>query len=266
MAEQGSSPDNAGGAGAGGDAGSGQPGSQGGTGGAQPDVVHGSPTGLSVDILPETLRGKPASEVKFILQNMVNATKQTASLVEENRKLKSQIESRPKDEPAETKDQRPLEELILEDPEAAVAAIVEKRFGKDISTLRDGYGESMFHAVRAEIPDFREHEDTVRDILRESGSPNSKENIMGAYLMAVGQTTIEEKRRRKQEQDNLETSGAGKQGEEEDSKPQLTQLESEIARGLGLTDSEYMAEKEKYTKGTFEIKVPTGKPKEASNA
>jgi len=230
-------------------------------------VTHGGSV-LPIDALPEQLRGLPLNQIKYLLTNMVSATQNTAK---ENRELKQKLEelskSSPKgktsrrepDEEGDDSDEKPLEELILENPEEAISRVIEKRFGKDISQFREGFGESVMHSVRAEIPDFREHEDAVREILVESRTPMTRENVMGAYLMALGQQQFTSRRQAMLEAEKMEKG----RSDADDTKPKrtLSSLQKEVARGLGMSEDEYINEQDKWEAGTFDVRIPTGQAK-----
>lgn len=236
--------------------------------GDTPTVTHGGSV-LPSDVLPEQLRGLPANQIKYLLTNMVTATQNTAK---ENRQLKERLEALEKGgKPApkgreskaveldDTPGEKPLEELILEDPESAIAAVIQKRFGKDISQLQQGFGESVMHTLRAEIPDFREHEESIREILEESDTPVTKDNVMGAYLMALGQQQFVSRRQESLKADSMDKANADTSDTAK--KRELSVLQREVAKGLGMTEDEYIAEQDKWESGTFDIKVPTGQAK-----
>lgn len=233
---------------------------------------------VPINILPEPLRNRPQKEVQYLLENMVRATQNTAK---ENQELKKQLKElkgdgrgKPtsthqaggsEDAGGEGTEDLPLEELILKDPAAAVRKVIQENYGDDLSELSEGVGESMYHTFRNEIPDFREYEDDIRKILNESGARPNKENIQGAYLLAVGRKTVEERQRANREQDSVETGGGAPPDEGDQRNKTLTPLEKEVAQGLYPNDPDaekrYLEAREKWREGKFEVKVPDGSPR-----
>lgn len=216
----------------------------------------GKPVGLNPEILPEALRGKSEAEVKFVLNNMVS------SLQKQNQRIK-EMEAKqqaPQKEEKEEKPAKPYEERILEDPEGTIAEIVQKRFGGQIQQLEDGVGSSTISAVRSEVDDFNEYEDEVMSLLEEAGAPKTRQNLLGAYTMAVGHRALQERRQAQQKSVGMEK---GEGGPPEDSKKvKMSELEREIAQAHGMTDEDWT----KYRDSDLsdEIRVPTGKREKQS--
>lgn len=256
------------GAGAGGQGGgAGQPG--GNEGGA------GKPLGLNPEILPPDLRNKSEAELKFILSSMPGALKK---LSDENQRLKQQVQGsgkgptrdgvrfsgRDDDEGGEDKkNQKPLEERILEDPEGVIDEVVRKRYGGVIQGLDQRTSRSELNAARQQLDDFQEYEQEVLEILEEAGAPKTFENMAGAYTMVIGQRTLEEKRRNQQQAAGME-QGGGTPPDESSKKPKLTDLEREVARAHGMSEEEWASQRDNDV--TDSIRVPDGTRRQKESA
>jgi hypothetical protein len=256
------------GAGNGGDSGNG-PGEGGGQRGQQPPPQGGAGAagggqsqgfaGLGLDDLPEPLRRfKNKEELKTALHTVVTSY---GSLREENERLRAEQRSAPAaaappPEP-DPDDEKDLSELIMENPEKGIEKFLQKRgLLQKFNELESNVGETTISIVGREFDDWGEYEDDVRQILKQSGAPATKENIVGAYSLAVGQRTIQEKKRGRQAIDNMEAS-EDDGGDKEPERPKLTALEDEIRKGLGLSVEDFT---DTYANAdNFEIKVPTGR-------
>ncbi len=215
---------------------------------------------IPVDVLPEELRDKPEAEQRFILSHMVKAlgqrNAQVDDLKEQIAELRGAVSNRP--EPPKEPDPnegKPLEELILEDADAALESWM-KRKGLDraFDNLEGRIGETEFTIIASQIDDFEEYEDDVRALLKKSGAPATRQNILGAYKMALGDRALMERQRT-----GRKNSGSvppsppepPKGGEEEE--PQISSLEQEIARAHGMTPEEWVESRDK----DMELKLPT---------
>lgn len=246
--------------------GSGTPGA-GGAGAGAAGAGAGGPTPpqprvIPEDVLPAELKGRSEQEIKFILSNLANSVRTQG---EELRRLKgAQPPSDGKDKGGKSKGEekpvKPLEERILEDPRAAIQEVVEEMYGGVVTTLSEGVSDSALHAMRSSDPDFAEHEEDVLALLKEAGAPATKKNMELALNSVVGRKTRETKRLEAQARLNQDQPPVDKGAPP--TPAELTGLEKEIFLSSGMSREEW----DKYKKDEFEVKVPTGKKKEAANA
>lgn len=253
----------------GGDAGTVDPGQGDGVDAGGSGEGQGAPATIPADALPEVLRGRQPAEIKMILEHTVSAVRQAA---DENRRLREELETArrggsgptPSGDKGDAKPKKPLEELILEDPEAAIAMVVEKRFGKSFTELESGVGEAVFDSLRSREPSFADYEDEVREALRRGGLPAKREHIMGAFLMAAGQRALQQNRQKKGSEGKA-TASAGQSRSKEDKPdkgPKLTDLDREVAREMRMSEDKYLEAKKKAETGELGLRVPDGRPKQ----
>lgn len=226
-------------------------------GGEKPPKPNDS---LPRDILPEEFRDRPASEVRFLLKRMAEGmgerNQQVSELREQLAELKGRLDAEPPspDEPEEYQDLSD-EDLMVKDPEAAVDRILRRKGYLDrFERAEARINETEFDVVASRIPDFSEYEEDVRSILKDSKSPATRQNILGAYTMAVGERAIKEKMRSERKRgETEETKPPGEKGKDEH--PPLTGLELEIFEASGMSREDW----ERYRSGKpVDIKVPTG--------
>lgn len=215
---------------------------------------------IPVEVLPEALRGKSEAEIRFTLNNLVEAvtsSNQRTRELEERLREFSQKEPEPTPRPATPA--KPLEEWILEDPEAALEHWANQRFGGALNQLKEvenRVGDAEFSSVARELDDFSEFEEDVRSILKESKVPKTRQNIIGAYTLAVGRRAIEERKRGARKGATMETATPEPPKPSEPSYKK-DNLSEEIRLAMGMSEKEYY---ETYAGSQeVEIKVPTGK-------
>lgn len=260
----------------GGNAGAADPGSQ--EGGTGAGVSHGGTAGaegqpqmIPAEALPEQLRGRQPSEIKLILDHTVAAVQRAA---DENRRLKEELDtsrsrgiSTPTGTGGEEKPTKPLEELILENPEEAIDQVIQKRYGRRLAELDSNVGEAVYDSLRNREPGFAEYEDEVREALRRGNLPAKRDHIVGAFLMAAGRKALEEKRQKNDPGKATASAGGSRTRDEKPEKQdKLTDLDREVAREMRMSEEKYAGAKKKAASGSFDIKVPDGKPKGAKNA
>lgn len=241
--------------GSGGDSGAGEAGNPsgappaGGTGG-------GSGTaGLPVDVLPEQLRGRPAAEVKVILQSAFSSLGKANQQMEEMRRQLAEMKNtQPQPQPDPKKD-KPLEELILEDPESAILSVLER---KGLANRFDGVekqtGSLTLQVVGSQLDDFGEVKDDVVSILEATKVPMTEDNIRGAYTMVMGRRAIEERQNARLAAMNPEKANGG--GGEQKKEISLSPIESEILTGLQRSGINLTPERYKELSNFPDIKVP----------
>jgi hypothetical protein len=211
------------------------------------------PPALSVDVLPEELKGLPAAEIKFHLGQMVEGIKtgnaERKTLQEQVRTLQTPVKPKEDDKP-----DKPLEEMILEDPEKAILTVLQKTGLADrFSHVESAIGETAFHQVAAKIPGFEEHEADVREILEKSTAVKiTPEHVEGALDMVLGR-----KLRETQARDARAAANSDIPKDDPDKPkgdlPALSGLEKEIFDASGMSEEDW--HKNKQT--DFDIKVPT---------
>lgn len=222
---------------------------------------------LSRDQLPEALQDVPEDQLPQTLSAV------TAALNERQRQLEAlqsggQGQDGSQPEPQLTSEQeQELEELegdlqdeIYDNPEEAIEYVVRKKFGDALqsaqSTSQEAYEAAAMLEARQRFPDFDEHEDTVRQVLEQSGAPATRENVEGAYVYSVGQQALEQRQEeRKREAKKQVTSEEPDKTSEEDTEEELTGVERQVASRLGMSEDEY---REYRDTDTVEVEVPTG--------
>jgi hypothetical protein len=237
--------------------------------GSSPQGAAAAPspgTAIPVDVLPEQLRGQPENVIKFTLNKMVESLSATNR---RNQELEAELKKRmgsspppgqaqpaPAQPEGEKKPAKPLDQWLLEEPEAALDHFVRSRYGNiftQLDQLNERTGRAELSSVRAEIDDFAEFEGEVDEILTQSNTPKTRENILGAYIMAVGNRTLEEKKRARRAANNPERAAVENPTPEK--KYNKTALSEEIRTGLGISEDDYY---EKFADSSkLEIKVPT---------
>lgn len=220
--------------------------------GGDPPKDPPEPTKVSADILPDDLKGLPEAEIKFHLNQMVSglrtSSEKIGTLEKELREVQAPVKKEEKKEPDKS-----LEEMILDDPEGAVMVVLERAGLVDrFSRLESQVGESAFTVIAAKVPNFTEHEDAVRTILKDSKVLSTPENIMGALQMAIGRKALETEEREARKKLNTVIP---KEPPDKDTvvHPTMTGLEKEIFGASGMTEKEWFENKA----GGFDIKVPT---------
>ncbi len=217
-------------------------------------------TTISLDALPEDLRNRPESEIKFLLEHMVNTlgsrNNQVDELKDQIAELRGAVGAQPPAEP-DPDLEKPMEELILEDVDKALDIWAAKRgYVKGMGELSERVGEAEFSMVSGGLPDFAEHEPAIRKLLKEGKLPANRQNIMGAYTMAVGNAVLEQRAR------DARADAGGIPPSKTDPPPPtdgdatMSELETEVARAHGITDPKEWI---KYRDGVGldELKLPT---------
>jgi hypothetical protein len=207
-------------------------------------------TGLTPDVLPEFLRGRSAEEIKAAIHQAFQGSQiANKELKELRRDLESLRGEKKPEAPAEP--EKPLEELLYENPEEAIDRVIRKRYGDRFESLEGRVGSTVFATVKSEFDDFDEHEEEVKELISSSGAQPTRENILGAYQMVVGRKALEARQQAKRKSVNPERP---KRKPETPAGPKLSDLEREIARGMGMTDEDYAAGRDN---DYFDVKVPT---------
>jgi hypothetical protein len=216
---------------------------------------------IPLDVLPEELRGMSENEIKFFLSRTLSGVKATnetnAELKAQIAELKGRMDERPTPVVPKEKDpddEKPLSELILENPEKAIERVaIQRGWISSLEITGRKADEALFSAVASKIDDFSEFEDDVRNIIKESNAPVNQETIARAYEMAVGKRSLAEKRTARLKDLNAEVV-------KPDVKPDVTlpeegDLERTMREAHGMTREKW----EKYKGDSFDVKLPTGR-------
>lgn len=220
------------------------------------------PKTISLDVLPESLRDRPESEQKFLLEHMVQSlgkrNKEVDQLKEKLANLEGRVSATPPREPEpDPHEGKSITELMLEDSEAAMDKYMESRgYVKAFDGLAGRVASTEYEIVKANIDDFEEYEEDIQEILKEGNLAPTKENVRGAYTMAVGARTLADKEARRR------GGGGGiPPSPPEPPEPKETEvkwksdLEKEIAHAHGVDDPEEWYANT-YDK-PMELKLPT---------
>lgn len=194
---------------------------------------------ISLDALPEDLRDRPEAEVKFLLEHMISSLGDRNNQVEDLRKelseMRGAISATPPPEP-DPDDEKPMEELILEDVDKALDRWARKRgYVAAVGELSERVGEAEFSMVAGQVDDFGEHEDAVRKMLKEGKLPATKTNIMGAYTMVLGAQVVEARARDVRGQTGSIPPTKTTPPDPEKA-PEMSDLETEVMRAHGMSD------------------------------
>lgn len=220
------------------------------------------PKTISLDVLPESLRDRPEAEQKFLLEHMVQSLSKRNREVDELKERLAQLDGKiqatpPKPPEPDPHEGKSITELMLEDSEAALDRYFEKRgYTKAFDGLANRVASTEYAMVKASIDDFDEYEDDIQTILKEGNLAPTRENVRGAYTMAVGAKALADKEARRR------AGGGGiPPSPPEPPEPKETEvkwksdLEKEIAHAHGVTDPaewyEHSADK------PMELKLPT---------
>lgn len=226
------------------------------------DPPKDPPKSVSLDVLPEALRNRPESEQKFLLEHMVQSlgkrNKEVDQLKQQLSELKGRVDATPprpvEPDPNEGKS---ITELMLEDSEAAMDKYMKDRgYVKAFDDVSNRVASTEYMLVKSSIDDFDEYEEDVQEILKEGNLAPTKENVRGAYTMAVGARTLAEKSARNRAGgSNIPPSPAEPPKEEGDDVQWKSELEKEIAAAHGVSDPEEWYSNT-YDK-PMELKLPT---------
>ena len=140
-----------------------------------------APKTLDVEGLPTELRGKTPQEVSD-LWNLMRQSLSAAAYAREQ----------PVAQPAavvEPEDEKSLKDLIIEEPEKALAMWAERNYGPMLRNIAAQSQESAFLSFRDTFADFKDQEPKVRRIINSLGisaDQVTRDHITAAYYMAKG--------------------------------------------------------------------------------
>lgn len=85
--------------------------------------------------------------------------------------------------------EKPLKDLMLEDPEKGMAVWAERTYGAQLRTMAENSAEALFSTFRESIDGFKENETEVRKIIQSLGVPAAqitRDHLTAAHYMATG--------------------------------------------------------------------------------
>lgn len=214
---------------------------------------------ISLDALPEDLRDRPEAEVKFLLDHMISSLGSRNNEVDDLKtqiaELRGAVSTIPPAEP-DPDDEKPMEELILEDVDKALDRWAAKRgYIKAVGDLGERVGEAEFSMVATQVDDFAEHEPQIRQLLKDGNLPATRQNIMGAYTMSLGTKALEAKALAARGRGGSIPPSTPDPPDPSDGDPEISDLEKEVARASGMSTEEFT--KYRDSVGLDELKLPT---------
>ncbi len=214
---------------------------------------------ISLDALPEDLRDRPEAEIKFLLGHMITSlgtrNNEVDDLKTQIAELRGAVSVQPPAEP-DPDDEKPMEELILEDVDKALDRWAAKRgYPKVVGDLSERVGEAEFSMIAGQVDDFAEHEEQIRQLLKDGKMPATRQNIMGAYTMALGASVLEGRAREVRGKSGT-IPPSTPEPPKGDTDPEVSELEKEVARASDMSVAEFA--KYRDSEGLAELKLPTG--------
>jgi len=227
---------------------------------ATPEVTPVEPTPFVIprDKLPEEWEGKTPDE---IASTWNTAATVLAARNEEVEALRQQLynqqaqaaqAAQPQPEPVKAFDPEEFKEKVFEDPVGAFDTLLEQRMAPYLRQhAQNSVAVAMSQAER-ELPDFDEYRPYVEQIISSQEGPATAASVKAAYLMARGYKSVEID---KEATRKAATSERPTAPEPVKSKPKVSELELEIAKGMSMTVEEYVQYR---TDELDEIEVPLG--------
>ena len=217
------------------------------------------PATISLEALPEDLRDRPEAEVKFLLDHMISSlgsrNNEVDTLKEQIAELRGAVSVTPPAEP-DPDDAKPMEELILEDVDKALDRWASKRgYVQGIGDLSERVGEAEFSMVAGQVDDFADHEAQIRQLLKDGRLPATRQNIMGAYTMALGTKELEGRALAARGRSGSIPPSTPTPPDPSGGDPEMSELEKEVARAQGMSAEDFT--KYRDTVGLDELKLPT---------
>lgn len=204
--------------------------------------------------------GKSAGEVQAVFTRLTDIAeaqeRRLRELEQKNAELSSALSSNfqppaPPKEP-DPDDDKPLSDLMLENPEKALRKFIESNYGSRFSHIENTLGRTVLNDARNRFPRFTEFEEDILGELNKRGVAVSNDSLEAAYYMTLGRKNEEERRLAERERSNSDnspppTDDAGK------GISQLTDLDRELMRkGNYKDEQEYI----RFRDGDFKVKVP----------
>jgi len=224
---------------------------------APPAAPPEPPKTLPLDILPPEMQGMSEQEIKFFLSRTLSGVKSTN---EENKELKRrmdemerQIRNPPTPAAPDPHADKSINELILEDAEAAIEKVARKKgWISAVEASGEKADEALFDTVANKMgPSFAEVEDEVKEVLTSSNAPVNRKSIETAYELVLGRKVREQRAldsRKAQNPENAKPAAPAPAS----ALPEETALEKEIREAHGYSREAW----EKYKNDEVEIKIP----------
>lgn len=178
-----------------------------------------------------------------------------------NQSMGAPAHARDPGEKKESPKEKPkYDELIYEGAEGvenAVVDIVTRNFGPAFLQAMTKSDEAVYMSVARKLPDFEEYEPRIRELAREWGTQITPQTVEALYKVALGETTLENKRKAAQKSRSQPPTPKGP----EDGKKKLEEpagAAGEFFRSSGMSLEEwdhYMGSE------SLEMEVPTGRSK-----
>ena len=224
------------------------------------DPPKDPPKTISLDVLPEELRDRPEAEQKFLLEHMVTGLASRNKEVDELKtqlfELKGAVEANKKPPEPDPHEDKSMEELMLEDSSAAMDRYMESRgYVKAFDGLSSRVDSAEYAMVAAEIEDFAEYEEDVKELLKEGNIAPTRANVQGVYAMAVGQRVVQARELKRREAGSTlpPSSPPSPDGDKEEAKF-VSALEEEIATAHGMNAEQW---KENQADIPMKLNLPT---------
>ena len=153
-------------------------------------------------------------------------------------------------------DDKPMEELILEDVDKALDRWATKRgYVSAVGDLSERVGEAEFSMVATQVDDFADHEEQIRQLLKDGRLPATRQNIMGAYTMSLGTKALEAKALASRGRSGSIPPSTPTPPDPSGGDPEVSDLEKEVARASGMSTEDFA--KYRDSVGLDELKLPT---------
>lgn len=195
------------------------------------------------DALPEELRGQDPETISRTLDTMTQVLR---TRNEENQELRQRLNAleeqarRPEPQEEDLSDEE-LKELIYENPEEAIDKVIRKRYGSVMQSVNRANEGVAFMQARDQFGEkFEAVEDDVRTVLEQSGAAPTPENVEWAFYMAHGRRSLTQSEQEARQERKEASAPERPSPPEQESEPQLTDLEDEIRRGMNMSKEEYV--------------------------
>jgi hypothetical protein len=109
--------------------------------------------------------------------------------------------------------------------------------------------------VAGQVEDFGEHEEQIRQLLKDGRLPATRQNIMGAYTMALGTKVLEGRSRDVRGRSGSIPPSTPEPPDPSGDAPVMSDLEKEVARAQGMSSEDFT--KYRDSVGLDELKLPT---------
>lgn len=216
----------------------------------------GAPSGLDRSKLNPVIRSMSEVELNEMFETLVNAVRQPPQ------QPQAPVPEQKAPEPPNYRELLdPNNERF--NPQEAFQAFVTQNYGGLLSDINQRSLDAVFLRFRQELPDFAEHENDIREVLKGRDSLRlTQQDILGTYYAVKGAKHTNELIKKRREAAAAGTSTPKPSAPVEPvQEPQLDDLQKEVAFKMFPRAKDPVAEYKRYMKmldeGT-EIKVPIG--------